>query len=171
MGFPATGNRRRGAAGLIARLSRGGLKIVTAESLTAGLIASAIAEVPGASAVLWGGFVCYDPGAKASVLGVRADTLGTRGVVSPETAREMAEGALAASGADVAVAVTGVAGPGRNAADPPVGTVDIAVSLRGAGGIVKTATKRLRLRGGRRSVRAKTAKAALDFAIDCLDRP
>ena len=99
------------AAELIARYRAAGLMAATAESCTGGLIAGLLTEIPGSSNVLERGFVVYSNAAKEELLGVPAETLERHGAVSEETARAMAEGALKASRADVAVSVTGVAGP------------------------------------------------------------
>ncbi len=97
--------------------------VVTAESCTGGLIASAMTAVAGASAWFDRGFVTYTNAAKQSMLGVREETLQEFGAVSKETASEMALGAMAHSGAQLAVSVTGLAGPGGGTAEKPVGTV------------------------------------------------
>ncbi len=93
-------------------------RLATAESCTGGMIAAAITDIPGASDVFDCGFVTYSNAAKRRMLGVRAETLAAHGAVSPEVAREMAEGALARSGATLAVAVTGIAGPGGSEHKP-----------------------------------------------------
>lgn len=105
--------------------------IVTAESCTSGLLASALSEAPGASTLLHGGFVTYTKANKTAALGVPQDLLdGPRGAVSPEVAAAMAEGALARSPADIAIAITGVAGPAKDEDDNPVGLVCLAVARK-----------------------------------------
>jgi len=103
-----------------------GFKIVTAESCTGGLVAALLTEITGSSDVVERGLVTYSNEAKRELLGVAAETLGARGAVSEATAREMAAGALRASRADLAVAITGVAGPGGGSAEKPVGLVHFA---------------------------------------------
>ncbi len=103
-------------------------KLVTAESCTGGFVSHCLTNVPGASEVFLGGLVTYSNELKQSLLGVRAETLASRGAVSEETAREMAAGALARYEADFALAITGIAGPAGGTPDKPVGTVFIALA-------------------------------------------
>lgn len=105
---------------------RARLKIATAESCTGGLVAALLTEIPGSSTVVERGFVTYSNKAKEEMLGVPGDVLADFGAVSEPVARMMAEGALAASRANIAVAITGVAGPGGGTRMKPVGTVHIA---------------------------------------------
>ncbi len=118
------------ASALIDLCRRGNLRIATAESCTGGLIAATLTEVPGSSAVLDCGYVTYSNAAKQAMLGVPAATLQTFGAVSRETAEAMAAGALARSQAELAVSVTGVAGPGGGTQDKPVGLVHFAAVAR-----------------------------------------
>jgi nicotinamide-nucleotide amidase len=120
------------AAALIARYASLGLKIATAESCTGGLVAALLTEIPGSSAVLERGFVTYSNDAKRELLGVPAATLEAHGAVSEATARAMARGALSHSRAEVAVSITGVAGPGGGTAEKPVGLVHFACAGPGA---------------------------------------
>lgn len=106
------------------------LKVVTAESCTGGLVAGALTEIPGSSDVLDRGFVTYSNAAKEAMLGVPASILERHGAVSRESADAMAEGALAMSNADLAVAITGIAGPGGGTAEKPVGLVHFAAAAR-----------------------------------------
>lgn len=108
-----------------------GLTIATAESCTGGLVAAALTSIAGSSAVVDRGFVTYSNDAKETMLGVPRDTIARFGAVSEQTARAMAAGALAHSPADLAVAVTGVAGPGGGSLEKPVGLVHFACALRG----------------------------------------
>ena len=118
------------AAALVARYTSAAKRIATAESCTGGLIAGLITAVPGSSAVLDRGFVTYSNDAKTEMIGVRAALIERDGAVSASVARAMAEGALAHSAADVAVAVTGVAGPGGGSAAKPVGLVHFGLAAK-----------------------------------------
>ena len=115
---------------LVERYAAAGLKIVTAESCTGGLVAGLITEIAGSSAVLERGFVVYSNEAKVGLLGVAPETLAAVGAVSAQTAREMAAGALEHSRADISVSITGVAGPGGGSAEKPVGLVHFACARR-----------------------------------------
>src|SRR4029077_4079013 len=119
------------AAELVARYRAAGLMAATAESCTGGLIAALLTEVPGSSNMLERGFVVYSNAAKQELIAVPAETLARRGAVSSETAVAMAEGALRASRAEVAVSVTGIAGPDGGTAGKPVGLVQFACARRG----------------------------------------
>lgn len=119
------------ATELIARYRAAGLMATTAESCTGGLIAGLLTEIPGSSTVLERGFVVYSNAAKQDLLGVPAKTLASYGAVSHETAVAMAEGALRASRAEVAVSVTGIAGPDGGSTAKPVGLVYFACARRG----------------------------------------
>ncbi|HYE47744.1 MAG TPA: CinA family protein [Caulobacter sp.] len=109
------------------------LRIVTAESCTGGLVSGALCAIPGASDVLERGFVTYSNRAKQELLGVAGDLLADHGAVSEPVARAMAEGALENSNAHLAVAITGVAGPGGGTPMKPVGTVHFATARANAG--------------------------------------
>jgi nicotinamide-nucleotide amidase len=121
------------AGRLIAAMKARGLKLATAESCTGGLIAGALTEIPGASDVLDRGFVTYSNAAKVGMLGVDFELILRHGAVSAEVARAMAEGALRCSAADLAVAATGIAGPGGGTIEKPVGLVYLAVAPALAG--------------------------------------
>jgi nicotinamide-nucleotide amidase len=108
-----------------------GRMVALAESCTGGLVSAAITEIPGSSAVLGSGFVTYSNDAKVKMLGVSEDILDTFGAVSVAVAWAMAQGALKKSGADIAVAISGVAGPGGGSEKKPVGTVVFAVAEKG----------------------------------------
>lgn len=119
------------AARVLELLRERGATLATAESCTGGLVASMLTRIPGSSAGFHAGFVTYADAIKRDVLGVRAETLAAHGAVSEAVVREMAEGALARSGADYAIAVSGVAGPDGGTAAKPVGTVWLAWGCRG----------------------------------------
>jgi nicotinamide-nucleotide amidase len=138
-------------------LSRRGWRAVTAESCTGGMVAAAITDIPGSSAWFERGFVTYSNEAKQSMLGVPAAVLEQHGAVSEPTARAMIAGALAASLGDVAVAVTGVAGPGGGTVAKPVGMVCFAWGARGAATVAVTHN----LPGDRAAVRAASVAIAL----------
>jgi nicotinamide-nucleotide amidase len=119
------------AAAIVAGCAAKGLTIATAESCTGGLVASALTEISGSSAVVDRGFVTYSNAAKTAMLGVPAALIERVGAVSEEVARAMAEGAIAHSRADLAVAITGVAGPTGGSPEKPVGLVHFAAARRG----------------------------------------
>ena len=116
---------------LIRLLREKGMTLATAESCTGGLIANRLTNVPGSSEAFTHGWVTYANEAKTGQLHVPAETIATHGAVSAETARAMAEGALSESGSDLAVSVTGIAGPGGGSEDKPVGTAWLALAARG----------------------------------------
>lgn len=143
------------------------LTIATAESCTGGLVAGALTDIPGSSDVIDRGFVTYSNEAKMDMLGVRKETLDRFGAVSEETAREMAEGALARSRASITLAVTGIAGPDGGSEEKPVGLVWIGVAATG----VPTETRRYLFGNpGRDIVRRETGIAALQMGIEALKR-
>jgi nicotinamide-nucleotide amidase len=134
MGNPLDGTAndpvRDDAIRLLDTCRRRGVTIATAESCTGGLVSGALTEIPGSSDVLDRGFVTYSNAAKEAMLGVPAAVLERHGAVSRETAEAMAAGALGNSRADLAVAVTGIAGPGGGSAEKPVGLVHFAAAAR-----------------------------------------
>jgi nicotinamide-nucleotide amidase len=132
--------------------------LALAESCTGGLIAQRITDVPGSSQYFTHGFVTYADEAKIKLLGVGTDTLKQHGAVSEPVARQMAEGARAQSGADYAIAVTGIAGPGGGTAEKPVGLVYIAVAGGG-----ETICRKLLLGTERTTNRRRSAQAALNL--------
>ncbi len=146
------------AAQLIDLYRARNLRIATAESCTGGMIAAAITDIPGSSDVFERGFVTYSNEAK-SQLGVPADLIAQHGAVSVHVAREMANGALKHSRADVAVAVTGIAGPGGGSDAKPVGLVYLAVARRGA----DPAIERHQFHGDRAAIRQATVGRALEM--------
>lgn len=141
-----------------------GLTIVTAESCTGGLVAGALTEIAGSSDVVDRGFVTYSNEAKQESLGVSSDILDTFGAVSIAVAWAMAQGALKHSHADVAVAITGIAGPGGGSAKKPVGTVVFAVARRGDPGC-KIADTKFFGDLGRSEIRRQAVLVALDLLM------
>ncbi len=135
----------------------------TAESCTGGMIAAACTELPGSSLWFERGFVSYSNAAKTDLLGVPADLIAAHGAVSEAVARAMALGALSHSQAQVAVAVTGVAGPSGGSPDKPVGTVWLAWAMDG-----QVQAERRQFSGDRRAVRQATVEYALRGLIDRL---
>ena len=142
-----------------------GRTIATAESCTGGLVAAALTEIPGSSEVIACGFVTYSNEAKASLLKVSNDVLETFGAVSVATAWQMAQGALAKSDADVAVAITGIAGPAGGTAKKPVGTVVFARAERGADPGQIVADSRAFGDLGRGGIRLQAALCALELLL------
>lgn len=148
-------------------LSARGQLIVTAESCTGGLICGALTDVPGSSEAVYGGFATYANDAKQAMVGVPADLLEAHGAVSEPVARAMAEGARRAAGVAIAVAVTGIAGPGGGTEGKPVGLVHFACAT--ADGTVAAVERFGDI--GRQEVREATVVRALDLVIECLGVP
>jgi nicotinamide-nucleotide amidase len=149
------------AADVLSACRANGLRVATAESCTGGLVAASLTDVAGSSDVVDRAFVTYNDGAKHEMLGVSTALLETVGAVSDEVARAMAEGALAHSHADVAVSVTGIAGPGGGDADKPVGLVFLGIARRGKGA---TSERRV-FAGDRSAVRAGALALALEMLL------
>ncbi len=148
------------------RLAALNLTLVTAESCTGGMIATALTSRAGSSAIFERGFVTYSNESKAELLGVPDTTLEKYGAVSAETALAMARGALKHSRAGIAVAVTGIAGPGGGTAEKPVGLVYIGFDLRG-GDVAHSAEHRFS--GDRDSIRRQATEAALQHLLKFTD--
>ena len=132
----------------------------TAESCTGGLISAFITDIAGASAVFYGGIVSYDNSIKEKLLGVHAETLREKGAVSSETALEMSAGAVRALGVDLAVSVTGIAGPGGGTDKKPVGLVYISVASQRGSSVTEN-----HFSGDRESVRLQTVQKALSLLL------
>ncbi len=147
------------AARLLEALRRAGLRVVTAESCTGGLVAAALTHHPGSSTAVLGGFVTYSDEIKHRLLGVETALLKRVGAVSSEVAASMADGALARSGADLAVSITGIAGPGGATASKPVGLVWFGIAARSR----PTATMHRVFPGDRTSVRSASVGQALSM--------
>ncbi len=138
------------------------LRIATAESCTGGLIAASLTEIAGSSDVFECGFVTYSNQSKTELLGVPADLIAQSGAVSEPVARTMAEGALAQARVDIAVAVTGVAGPGGGTVDKPVGLVFIGAAI----GNDPTIVERHVFPGDRAEIRRATVQRALELLLN-----
>ncbi len=143
-----------------------GLKLATAESCTGGLIADRLTDVPGSSDYFLGGVVAYAYEAKVAVLNVSWDTLHAHGAVSRETVLEMARGARLALGADIAVSVSGIAGPGGGLPDKPVGTTWLGLSTADG-----EWTRKFVWDLDRRGNKELSAEAAMQFVADYLRDP
>lgn len=140
-----------------------GYTITCAESCTGGLLCGRLINVSGASDVIKYSVITYAEEAKVRFLGVKEETLAEYGVVSARTAEEMAKGALALAEADVALSVTGIAGPGGGSAEKPVGLVYIGCNVKG-----NITVKRYVFTGNRLQVRESSVNAALELAKECI---
>lgn len=158
---------REEAEQLLALLSKVGLTLAFAESCTGGLAAASLVNLPGASAVFFGGVVAYDNSVKERLLHVARQTLETDGAVSAACAAQMARGARLALGTSLAVSVTGIAGPGGGSAEKPVGLVYIGVDSPAG-----TRTQKLMLGelGGRDAVRAESVRRMMAEALSEIRR-
>lgn len=141
-----------------------GLKLTTAESCTGGLLSAAITALPGATEIFERGFVTYSNDAKIECLSVPKETIAAHGAVSGETAQAMAVGALENARADVALSITGIAGPDGGSTDKPVGTVYIGYAVKGG----KTGSIHNVFEGSRDHIREQSVAAALSCLIDAL---
>jgi nicotinamide-nucleotide amidase len=153
------------AAALLDAYRAAGLKLATAESCTGGLVAACLTEIAGSSDVVERGYVTYSNEAKTEMLGVPADLVVSCGAVSEEVARVMAETTLARSRADVAVSITGIAGPGGATPEKPVGLVHFGLSRRGK----PVSTRRQEFAGDRQAVRRAAVMTAFDLLCDALE--
>jgi len=149
------------------RLMAAHLMLATAESCTGGWLSKVVTDIPGSSGWLDRGFVTYSNAAKQDMLGLSAALIADRGAVSEEVALEMARGALARSLADVAVAITGIAGPDGGTEDKPVGTVCFAWVLEGRTPL----TQRVQFAGDRDEVRHQSVRLALERLLELLPEP
>jgi PncC family amidohydrolase len=151
---------------LVESLTRKRLTLALAESCTAGLVADLLARTSGASAVLWGSFVCYTAEAKRRMLGLDGGFLEQHGLVSGETARAMALHTLELTGVSVAAAVTGIAGPRGDGSGTPVGTVWIAAAWQEG-----RREKELHFQGTRSEIRIQAAAAVVEELLEVLNLP
>lgn len=150
---------------LVKKLTNKKYTITTAESCTGGLLSAAIVNVSGASEVLNSAYVTYANEAKEKIVGVSHDTLKEHGAVSEETATEMCLGCAKVANADMGLSTTGIAGPDGGTAEKPVGLVYIGCSLHG-----DVVVEKHMFKGTREKIRKDTVAAALDLAIQCLDK-
>jgi PncC family amidohydrolase len=141
------------------------INLASAESCTGGLIGAAITSISGSSDVFGYGFITYSNDAKRRLLDVKEETLNKYGAVSKETAKEMALGGISVSGADLCVAVTGIAGPGGGSAEKPVGLVFVAIVDKKQ----NVSVKKLELRGDRNEIRLQSVTEALKFLIEAVE--
>ncbi len=156
---------RRLAAAVVKDMTAAGKAVATAESCTGGWVSKALTDIPGSSAVFHYGVVSYSNGAKEHILGVQNATLEEHGSVSQPVVEEMAQGVLNLSGADIAVAISGIAGPTGGTEEKPVGTVWIAWAIRDAGKI-RTETHQAHFDGDRELIRELTVVHALQGVLD-----
>jgi len=140
-----------------------GRRLVTAESCTGGWLAKCLTDIAGSSQWFERGYVTYSNAAKEQTLGVAAEVLTTFGAVSRQSAEQMAAGALHASGAALAIAITGIAGPGGGTPDKPVGLVWIALAMRSKEGGIRSRAEEYRFDGDREAIRRASVGAALQL--------
>ena len=143
---------------IIKKLIEKNIKLATAESCTGGMLGKLITSVPGASSIYGYGFITYANEAKSRILGVKNETLEAYGAVSEQTALEMASGALDKSGADIAVSITGIAGPGGGTPEKPVGLVYIAIADKN-----NKEFRKLLLTGERETIRKKACEKVFEL--------
>ena len=141
------------------------LKISTAESCTGGMIGASITSIPGISSYYGYGFVTYSNEAKQTLIGVKEETLNKFGAVSAQTVLEMAEGALNVSGSDIAVSVSGIAGPDGGTKEKPVGLVYIGLATKN-----KRSFNKFVFKGNREEVRQQTVNSALEMIINIIEK-
>jgi len=153
------------ASELLDAYRRAGLRLATAESCTGGMIAARLTDIAGSSDVVERGFVTYSNAAKSELLGVPAPLIAKHGAVSAQVARAMAEGALSRAPVDVAIAVTGIAGPGGASPGKPVGLVYLAAARKTR----ETVVERHQFPGDRTAVRLATVEAAFGLIERQLD--
>jgi nicotinamide-nucleotide amidase len=153
------GDFHRLAEKVLARCRAKGWTLATAESCTGGMVAAALTEIPGSSDVVERGFVTYSNAAKCELLGVAHELIELHGAVSARTAEAMAAGALARSPVQLAVSITGIAGPGGGSGEKPVGLVYFGLARRGG----KNKTEKRIFKGNRSAIRRAATKRALEL--------
>lgn len=152
---------------VLAEARKRGLRIATAESCTGGMVSAALTDIAGSSDVFERGFVTYSNDAKQEMLGVAAAMIAAHGAVSTQTARAMAEGAIRNSRADIAVAITGVAGPGGGSSEKPVGLVCFAIARKDQATLER---RQQFIDGGRTAIRLDATRMALEMLLDAATR-
>ena len=150
------------ASTILKSCRKAGLKLATAESCTGGMVAAALTDIAGSSDVVERGFVTYSNEAKTELLGVPASMIATHGAVSAQVATAMVQGALARAPVDIAVSITGIAGPGGATTGKPVGLVYFAVARKGAASRVE----RHNYQGERGAIRAAATERALELLLE-----
>jgi nicotinamide-nucleotide amidase len=155
---------------VVRKLLERGFTVSVAESCTGGLVASRLTDVPGSSGCFLQGVVTYSNAAKSVLLGVDPAAIEEHGAVSETVAAQMVQGSLLNSGSDIAVATTGIAGPGGGSPEKPVGTVCIAVASRAADGTLLLETSTLSMHGDRRQNKLRFSEAALRALLTRLKR-
>ena len=150
---------------LLDRYRKAGRRLATAESCTGGMVAARLTDIAGSSDVVERGFVTYSNEAKIELLGVSAELIQHYGAVSAQVARAMADGALAHSRADIAISITGIAGPGGAVPGKPVGLVYLALAAKGR----DTRVERQHFDGDRKAVRSAALERALELLESALD--
>lgn len=141
-----------------------GLTVALAESCTGGLVAASVTEVAGSSGYFLGGVVAYANDAKEALLGVPGPALAAHGAVSAQVAKQMAQGARSRIGADLAAAITGIAGPDGGSAEKPVGLVYVGLAREDG-----VEVRRLQLAGDRAGIREDAARAALEWLVEAAE--
>ncbi|AKR55500.1 competence damage-inducible protein A [Youhaiella tibetensis] len=152
---------------IITTLASRKMTMATAESCTAGLLSGAITDVPGASAVFYGGFITYSNAAKSRMIGVPARMIEDHGAVSAQVARAMADGARNTARTDIAVSVTGIAGPDGGSERKPVGLVYFAVATKDGTDVLEKRFGDI----GREGIRKASVEAALEMVLETLGKP
>jgi len=152
---------------IITTLASRKMTMATAESCTAGLLSGAITDIPGASAVFYGGFITYSNAAKSRMIGVPARMIEDHGAVSAQVARAMADGARNTARTDIAVSVTGIAGPDGGSQRKPVGLVYFAVATKDGTDVLEKRFGDI----GREAIRKASVEAALEMVLETLGKP
>jgi len=165
--MPFSATTLQQAENIISQMRHLGLKLVTAESCTGGLLGALFTEIAGSSDVYERGFITYSNAAKIECLGVDAETINNFGAVSPQTAEAMAIGAIKKSQADISISITGIAGPGGGSLEKPVGLVYIGVCNKN----YAFSSHKIHFTGSREMVRLQALEKTLDILNDTISKP